>query len=249
MSWYSELEAQRMRFEDKHVGDVTNMFEDVLSIFIDVWRATGDRQKALDAVRESEATLEQMLKLHEDVAPHFALIEYESMTKAEPDRASFWTRLLSYVMRVVPKRATMTNEYSAELLDSMTAEVTLEVLEDQVEYEKVEDSWRDIALTRAERMTTSEVIAASESGRREGARASVEDDPAVSAVKKKWRANLDAAVRPTHAEAHTRYADGIDIDDAFVVGNEEMMFPADTSLGATGKNFMNCRCAAQYIKE
>lgn len=36
------------------------------------------------------------------------------------------------------------------------------------------------------------------------------------------------------------------IDDAFLVGDSLMMFPKDTSMGASAKEIVNCRCTIKY---
>ncbi len=63
-------------------------------------------------------------------------------------------------------------------------------------------------------------------------------------VKKEWVTVLDSRTRTAHV-----LADGqrVDIDDSFIVDNERLMFPADTSLGATAGNVINCRCIASYV--
>lgn len=62
---------------------------------------------------------------------------------------------------------------------------------------------------------------------------------------KTWRTKRDLHVRPTHSEV-----DGlkIPVEDAFLVGNSEMMFPKDTSLGASAEEIVNCRCTIKYSK-
>lgn len=62
-------------------------------------------------------------------------------------------------------------------------------------------------------------------------------------TKKVWETMQDEAVRQTHVEA-----DGseIDIDEPFLVGGYEMMFPCDSSLGAGAEEIVNCRCTVSY---
>ena len=56
---------------------------------------------------------------------------------------------------------------------------------------------------------------------------------------------LDEKTRETHA-----MADGqkVDIDTPFIVGDSLMMFPTDTSLGATPQEIINCRCIMKYSR-
>lgn len=62
---------------------------------------------------------------------------------------------------------------------------------------------------------------------------------------KRWVAMLDERVRHTHI-----FADGqeVEINQPFVVGAYDMMFPLDGSLGAGAEEIVNCRCVCQYIK-
>lgn len=61
---------------------------------------------------------------------------------------------------------------------------------------------------------------------------------------KSWIAVLDEHTRNAHAvKSPVEY---IPIDEAFVVGGEQLFYPADTSLGATAGNVINCRCSMDF---
>lgn len=62
---------------------------------------------------------------------------------------------------------------------------------------------------------------------------------------KTWVTMHDKKVRHTH-----ELVDGktIGIFQPFTVGNYQMMFPLDASLGASQKEIANCRCICQYSK-
>lgn len=63
-------------------------------------------------------------------------------------------------------------------------------------------------------------------------------------TKKQWQTELDGKVRKTH-----RMAEGeiVDIDEPFNVGNSQMLFPHDESLGASAEEIVNCRCTIKYL--
>lgn len=66
-------------------------------------------------------------------------------------------------------------------------------------------------------------------------------------VWKKWVATDDERTRDAH-----RDMDGVEVpyDEPFVVDGEEMMYPGDTSLGASAGNVINCRCVmVEVIKD
>jgi len=60
---------------------------------------------------------------------------------------------------------------------------------------------------------------------------------------KYWITMADNLVRDAHVEAEGQVQFA---DEAFTVMNEELMYPRDTSLGASAGNVINCRCSAIY---
>ncbi len=62
-------------------------------------------------------------------------------------------------------------------------------------------------------------------------------------TKKQWISILDDRVRPWHAEA---YGQVRNINEPYIVYGQELMYPGDTSLGATMDNIANCRCSSHY---
>lgn len=62
-------------------------------------------------------------------------------------------------------------------------------------------------------------------------------------TKKTWITEGDRRVRPTHEDVDM---ETIDIDMTFQVGDSLMMFPKDTSMGASAKEIVNCRCSIRY---
>lgn len=58
-----------------------------------------------------------------------------------------------------------------------------------------------------------------------------------------WNTVGDIDVRPIHAAVNLT---SVSINEAFTVGGERLMFPGDTSLGATARNVAHCRCGLTY---
>lgn len=58
-------------------------------------------------------------------------------------------------------------------------------------------------------------------------------------ITKTWSAILDTHTRIAHAEADDQT---VNQDDPFLVDGEQLMYPGDTSLGASLENIINCRC-------
>lgn len=61
---------------------------------------------------------------------------------------------------------------------------------------------------------------------------------------KKWHTILDGREREWHEEADSMT---VPINEPFEVGGELLMYPLDTSLGASADNIANCRCTAEYL--
>lgn len=61
---------------------------------------------------------------------------------------------------------------------------------------------------------------------------------------KRWRTIIDGKEREWHEEIN---GVTIPIAEPFEVGGELLMYPLDTSLGASAGNIANCRCIAEYI--
>lgn len=60
---------------------------------------------------------------------------------------------------------------------------------------------------------------------------------------KEWVAILDDRTREWHAEADGQE---VNINEAFTVKGEKLMYPGDDSLGVSLDNIINCRCDAHY---
>ena len=61
---------------------------------------------------------------------------------------------------------------------------------------------------------------------------------------KKWVASVDDRTRDEHVQADGQE---VPIDEPFVVGGEQMMYPGDVSLGASAGNVINCRCTCVNV--
>lgn len=64
-----------------------------------------------------------------------------------------------------------------------------------------------------------------------------------SNTRKRWLTVGDRRVRPIHKLANGQIRR---IHDPYVVNNQFLMYPGDTSLGATVDNVANCRCISVY---
>ena len=65
----------------------------------------------------------------------------------------------------------------------------------------------------------------------------------VSATKKAWVTVGDKKVRTAHQRVNGQVRS---LQEPFVVAGERLMYPGDSSLGASALNTVNCRCSSQY---
>ena len=61
---------------------------------------------------------------------------------------------------------------------------------------------------------------------------------------KKWSATGDDRTRLSHSIADGQVKK---IDEPFIVGGEKLMYPLDSSLGASAENIVNCRCTMFHL--
>lgn len=64
-------------------------------------------------------------------------------------------------------------------------------------------------------------------------------------VAKRWNTIMDGRERDDHHEVNGTITM---IDEPFIVGDSYLMFPGDTSLGASLEQLINCRCKVEYLR-
>lgn len=105
---------------------------------------------------------------------------------------------------------------------------------------RIQDIFDDADKVRAERIARTETISASNEG-------AVMGYKEVGVEKKEWISTIDARTRGIDAGDMFDHVsiDGkvVNIDEPFIVSGEELMYPGDSSRGASLGNFINCRCA------
>jgi len=60
-----------------------------------------------------------------------------------------------------------------------------------------------------------------------------------------WLPRIDGKERPEHGAMLNKKP--VPKKQPFIVGGESMMYPGDSSLGASASNLVNCRCSQHYI--
>ncbi|MBY0077914.1 hypothetical protein H7K13_23590 [Priestia aryabhattai] len=141
----------------------------------------------------------------------------------------------------------------AQLIQGVTDEEVLQVLWDVVyegDYtikkavEGLKDSYA-FSDSRAQTIARTEIIGAARSGQFHA------DRQSGIVIGKKWVSAMQERTRPGHRAASGQV---VALDEPFRVANgkgeyESLLFPSDTSLGASASNVISCRCHYQRILE
>jgi len=97
--------------------------------------------------------------------------------------------------------------------------------------------YAQFSIGRANNIARTEVGGASNYGSRMGALSTT------LPLEHEWLTAIDGNERESHAAANGQR---VPMNQPFIVDGESLMFPGDTSMGATGGNIINCRCAEVY---
>jgi len=175
------------------------------------------------------AQLLDELALHNSHSSHAS---YQSHSLPDPALGLPPEKIASFLAQ----RETKLKEVNETTLKELSASV-LEALRNGEPFdqlaERVKAIFQDATDRRAGVVAGTETNSAVNAGRFLGMKAA-------RVERKRWQTADDEKVRPAHAEAEVDYAKGIPIDQPFIVGGEELMYPGDAN-GSIG-NVINCRC-------
>lgn len=118
----------------------------------------------------------------------------------------------------------------------------------RVDIERISQRYSDRLLKhRADMIARTESITALRAGRREGILQGIEAG-AIRAdrIKRVWSATLDSRTRKDHTAMNGKEVDGIKSPFSLPDGSR-MLYPGDTSLGASASQTVNCRCYDEYV--
>lgn len=118
----------------------------------------------------------------------------------------------------------------------------------QADIDRVTGRYSDRMLKhRADTIARTESITALRAGRREGIEQGIEQGAiAQERVKRVWSATLDPRTRDDHASMNGQEVEGMDAPFTLPDGSQ-MLYPGDTSLGASAGQVINCRCFDEYV--
>lgn len=214
-------------------------------------------------INEFTEELEQMLDRHyrqvgrvfqNNLGPQLP----KDVAKTSDEKAEILAAMAAWYLSVVPDSAQRINDTTrANMIDSLAeaeqdelvrtltgreAQLTAAVLASTFLDRKLRG--RESAILMTETQIPAEVAKATEAEVLSGAPPSISGgSPREVRIPKEWVTVGDSKVRSIHSAADGQT---VLINEAFEVGGELLRQPGDTSLGASVKNIVNCRCSAQY---
>lgn len=255
-AWWQVLEAERERIEERMTQLMQDVLDGELAVAMAAVRGASHEvsagiaaERALEAYRP---TWEQTIKqLYLSTAGVFATHVADSLTKdagglpygvTKDDVEDEWQRIvLEYLSTVSATKSALISETSMSAIRAALAAGIAEGESIPQLANRISDVYDAGSSYRATMIARTEVVAASNLGNRAGAKATG------LPLTKEWLASPGGRTRDTHAAAGSTYsADPIGLDDPFVVGGAQLMFPGDSSMGAPASEVVNCRCTEVY---
>lgn len=181
--------------------------------------------------------------LYEDIGMDFARRSSRSLSaasavKAEGDEASWLRMVREYVAQIGATRVTQVNETTKEMIRQVITQALDESMGAYEASELLKERWLGLSTTRAERIARTEIIAASNHGTLVGV------SNVISPLNKVWISVIDNRTRGMEPRDKFNHVvmNGVSVprDEPFDVQGESMMFPGDSSMGASAANTIQC---------
>jgi hypothetical protein len=160
------------------------------------------------------------------------------------------------ILGIIAAKATIQSEYIIQTTQKEIDQAVTEVLQTTDDLTDQEIAKRASAILQSRQAARSDIIAATEVNSMAeetkftefavlaAAGIALDGEPLSEKVVKRWDAVLDEKTRINHAVADGQQRNK---NDTFLIGGQSLMFPGDTSHGATLDNVINCRCSVQYV--
>lgn len=175
--------------------------------------------------------------LHDSVARHFIPLAPGRVTqKAEFDlvEPADYPEMVRYFNLTTAQKVTAVSSYTKTLISTIIEQGFRDGLPIPEITDRLSKSF-GFSKVRAERIARTEVIATSNAATFFG----VSQNIPAAGLTKDWIATKDRRTRPTHVQAGIGQKN-VPNRDPFQVGGARLMFPGDTSLGAPGREVINC---------
>jgi len=251
-AYMKSVESQRIKWEKVIVSRLQDYFKDEHKTIAaavsrgDISDAAPNAAHAL-TVLEQQGTLKNLIvSVYQDVGTDSGESVIKDLKYGEKpfeqkqlalDFNLYSPDVLVYLLSMAGTKVKQIDEYTLALLQSALAD-GVEAGESIPQLsQRVDDLYAFQTEERIKTIVSTEVVAASNYGSQEAAKAS---DLSLNKV---WLATNDGHTRPDHREADGQT---VGMDEPFEVGGSQLMFPGDTSLGASAGEIVNCRCTQYY---
>jgi HK97 family phage portal protein len=265
-AYLAQVEEQRASWEEKAESRLSAYFEQERKAVVKTIKA-GDHAATVEAslaplfAKQQDKLQAVLVQLYQeigtDVGQH-VLDQLHAATQSQDDESEkswsyygqkgavqdflnlFGRATLLYLLGICGTKV-------QQITDTTLLKLRLELAEGVVAGEsipqlasRVDSLYLDqIIPNRSTVIARTEVIAASNFGSHEAAKQSG------LVLQKVWLATGDHRTRPDHAEADGQQ---VGMEEPFDVGGEQLLYPGDTSLGASAKETVQCRCTQYYAR-
>ena len=248
-----------LRFEEERTPFIASAHEMIQQRFKDELKAVlaaTDEDGVYKALKSQEKEWEKLMAaIYYGAIEHFGNWNYERLKDEYDEKhgsgtfeTKFFDRLFTMARRLIQKFIGETSVELVTYISETTREALRMVISDGVDKGL---AWRDIGRNiekvygddfdarRSMMIARTEIVAASNFGAREGAKATGLE------LEKQWVSTPDDRTRDTHVDCNGQTRD---MDEYYKVGNSKGMFPGDPKLPA--KERIHCRCAEKHkVKE
>lgn len=248
-AYATSIEAARKRHEDEYEKQVAAYFDTERKAVVAAIKASSSSSqhvlagRAEGAIHDTQDDLKDILMdLYQDVAVDIGGSVASQLSGKKGFVGDFiklfGNSQLKYLL-------TLAGQKIQQITSTTLAKIRLELTEGVSQGESVPELAKrldslyldQIIPNRSTVVVRTEVVSSSNYGSNEAAAQSG------LALKKVWLATDDSRTRKTHADADGQE---VDMDQPFEVGGEQMMYPGDSSLGATADELCQCRCTQFY---
>lgn len=252
LSFFLRFEEERAPFIASAQEMIQQRFKDELKAVL----AATDEDGVYKALKSQEKEWEKLMAaIYYGAIEHFGNWNYERLKDEYDEKhvsdtfeTKFFDRLFTMARRLIQKFIGETSVELVTYISETTREALRMVISDGVDKGL---AWRDIGRNiekvygddfdarRSMMIARTEIVAASNFGAREGAKATGLE------LEKEWVSTPDDRTRDTHVDCNGQTRD---MDEYYKVGKSRGMFPGDPKLPA--KERIHCRCAEKHkVKE
>lgn len=205
------------------------------------WKSGGEAG-AVNAV-DDEAWLEYISRLWLAVVPPAGTMAAEFLTDVKATSAALTDLMMTAAkewlrLNGVRESRQITNASRRNISEQIRIGMQKGETDEQIA-QRLMKRYKSLSPARAQTIAWTETHAATNYGSYSAARVSGES------LAKIWLANADDRVREEHEDASGQKRS---LDQPFTVDGEHLMFPGDSSMGASARLVVNCRCFIQYAR-